>query len=288
MPRIVSLFAILLVYLFAPFLIVVDARLIGYWAFEKEDELGKDLSPLRNHGEPSGAVGIAQWTRQGKVGGGLLLADGQESWLEVSHNDSLNLKDQATLMCWVKFSNVGNAADGLDQSLIWKNAPRDDRRFFASYALRVFRVKLNVGSFGFDANTTEGRTATIPADPDHPVIDEWYHVAAVVNGAEVRIYTNGREKTVGVQKGEFRPTEEALTIGWDLRDPDQQARRETLGFVRGIMDEVAILSHALTQDEVKEAMELGERGKTLETFAPFAIEPSGKLSVKWAELKAGH
>ena len=99
MPRIVFLFAILLIYLFAPFLIVVDARLIGYWAFEKEDELGKDLSPLRNHGEPSGAVGIAQWTRQGKVGGGLLLADGQESWLEVSHNDSLKLKDQATLMC---------------------------------------------------------------------------------------------------------------------------------------------------------------------------------------------
>ena len=58
MPRIVSLFAILLVYLFAPFLIVVDARLIGYWAFEKEDELGKDLSPLRNHGEPSGQSGL--------------------------------------------------------------------------------------------------------------------------------------------------------------------------------------------------------------------------------------
>ena len=286
MSRIVFLSAILLIYLFGPFLMAIDAKLIGYWSFEKEAELGKDSSPLRNHGQPSGAVGIARWSREGKAGGGLLLEDGQESYLEVPHNDSLNMTNQATLMCWVKFSNVGNAADGLDQSLIWKNAPRDDRRFFASYALRVFRAKLKAGSFGFDANTTEGRTATIPADPDHPVINEWYHVAAVADGAEVKIYTNGREKAVGVQKGEFRPTEEALTIGWDLRNPDVQVRRGVLGFVRGIMDEVVILSHALTQEQVKAAMELGERGKTLETFAPFAVEPSGKLAVKWAELKA--
>ncbi|MCZ6675685.1 MAG: LamG domain-containing protein [Candidatus Poribacteria bacterium] len=286
MSRTVLIVWVLFIYLLCSSLMNIDAKLIGYWTFDDKNELGKDSSPLRNHGKPTGAVGIAKWTRDGIAGGGLLLEDGQESYLEVPHNDSLNMTDQMTLMCWVKFSNVGVPPDGLDQSLIWKNAPREDRRFFSSYALRVFRTKLQVGSFAFEADTTEGKTGTVPADPDHPIVGEWYHVAAVADGAEVKIYTNGKEKAVGVQKGEFRPTVQPLTIGWDLRNPDQQVRRAVLGWVRGIMDEVVILSHALTQDDVKAAMELGEAGKTLENFAPFAVEPEGKLATKWAKIKA--
>ena len=52
------------------------------------------------------------------------------------------------------------------------------------------------------------------------------------------------------------------------------------------MDEVVILDHALTAGQIKAAMDLGEKGKSLESFQPvFGVEPQGKLAVKWGEIK---
>ena len=86
--------------------------------------------------------------------------------------------------------------------------------------------------------------------------------------------------------GSFQHSDDPLTIGFDLRDPEEPVARHFLGFVRGIMDEVVILDHALTAGQIKEAMELGEKGKSLESFQPvFGVEPQGKLAIKWGEIK---
>ncbi|RKU06543.1 hypothetical protein C6502_20095 [Candidatus Poribacteria bacterium] len=288
MFRIMLVLGIVLIYLFCCPLISTDAKLLGYWAFEDKNNLGKDSSPNRNHGEPKSFIGEAKWTDKGKVKGALQLANGQETWLEVPHHESLNVKTgQITMMCWVKFTDPGAFTGfGEDGSLIWKNAPfAENKRFWTSYALRLYRPGINRGSFSFDANMTEARAATI--DPDFPlVVDEWYHVAGVADGTKVRVYTNGKEKAVGNQRGVFQPSDDPLTIGFDLRDPNEPEARHFLGFVRGIMDEVVILDHALTAGQIKEAMELGEKGKSLESFQPvFGVEPQGKLAVKWGEIK---
>ena len=288
MFRVMLVFGVLLVYLFCCPLINTDAKLIGYWAFDNKNKLGKDSSPLDNDGETKTFIGEAKFTDKGKVNGGLQLENGKEAWLEVPHHDSLNVKTgQITMMCWVKFTDPG-AFEGFgeDGSLIWKNAPfAANKRFWTSYALRLYRPGINRGSFSFDANMTEGRAATI--DPDFPlVVDEWYHVAGVADGAKVRVYTNGKEKASGDQRGEFQHSDDPLTIGFDLRDPEEPVARHFLGFVRGIMDEVVILDHALTAGQIKEAMELGEKGKSLESFQPvFGVEPQGKLAIKWGEIK---
>ena len=264
--------------------ITVDAKALGYWAFNTKNELGEDSSPFGNDGEVKGA-GSAEWIAKGKVGGGLKLSNG---WLEVPHDDSLNVKDQITLMCWVQFSGDGDpfGATGRDQSLVWKNGPfATNKRFWTSYALRVWRRHTKFGSFGIDANMTEGRSAA--ADPDFPDPGDadktWYHVAGVADGAQVRIYTDGKEKKASAQRGEFQATDLPLTIGFDLR-PGLLAGRE---FFLGIIDEVVIVDKALTEAEINAAMELGNRGKSLEGFNPvFAVEPEGKLATQWGEIKA--
>ena len=288
MFRIMSVFSVLLIYLFCCSLANTDAKLLGYWAFEDKNNLGKDSSPQRNHGKMKTLVGEAEWTDKGKVKGALQLPNKQETWLEVPHHESLNVKTgQITMMCWVKFTDPGAFTGfGEDGSLIWKNAPfAENKRFWTAYALRLYRPGISRGSFSFDANMTEGRAATI--DPDFPlVVDEWYHVAGVADGTKVRVYTNGKEKAVADQRGEFQPSDDPLTIGFDLRDPNEPVARHFLGFVRGIMDEVVLLDHALTAGQVKEAMELGEKGKSLENFQPvFGVEPQGKLAIKWGEIK---
>ena len=265
-------------------LMTVDAKVLGYWAFNSKNELGKDSGPFRNDGVVKGA-GSAEWIAKGKVGGGLKLSNG---WLEVPHDESLNVKDQITMMCWVQFSGDGDpfGATGRDQSLVWKNGPfGTNKRFWTSYALRVWRRHTKFGSFGFDANMTEGRSAA--ADPDFPDPGDagktWYHIAGVADGAEVRIYTDGKQKKASPQRGEFQATDLPLTIGYDLR-PGLLAGRE---FLLGIIDEVVIVDKALTEAQINGAMELGENGKSLEGYNPvFAVEPQGKLATQWGEIKA--
>ncbi|MCZ6675684.1 MAG: LamG domain-containing protein [Candidatus Poribacteria bacterium] len=264
-----------------------DARLLGYWSFDDKNDLGKDFSPNGNHGV---AKGGAAWTGAGKVGGGLLLDWDADSFLQVPHDDNLNVTDQVTLMCWVKFTEPGDFDDtGRDQSLIWKNGPPGDKRFLSAYALRIFRRHTKFGSFAFDANMAEGRIAI--ADPVYPdqgdVGKTWYHVAGVADGAKIRVYVNGKEKVSDDQKGAFQASDQPLTIGFDLRAAKAETRRDQLGYVDGIMDEVVILDKALTQAEVQGAMETGEKGNTLEEFQPvFAVQPEGKLATQWAEIKA--
>ncbi len=260
-----------------------DAKVRGYWAFKSKNELGRDSSPNRNDGEIKGN-GSAEWIAKGKVGGGLNL---NNAWLEVPHDDSLNLKDQATLMCWVKFANPGDfaAGGGREQSLIWKYGPFEtNKRFWTSYALRVWRPKSNFGSFGFDANMTKGRSAAVdPKFPEQADIEgTWYHIAAVADGTEIRVYTNGKETGKGPQRGEFQASDLPLTIGHDLRPILAHH-----AFVNGIMDEVVVADKALTAAEIKTAMELGEDGKPIEGFNPiFAVEPEDKLATQWGEIKA--
>ncbi len=282
MSRRFIIFGGVLIFLLGSFLVAADAKLLGYWTFNVKANAQKDSSPNNNHGEFQGG---AAWTPKGQVSGGIILDEGADSYFEVPHDDSLNVKDQVTLMCWVKFT----APDfGRDQSLIFKNAPfkESNKRFWASYSLRTFREGFKLGGFAFDANTEDGRTAAV--DPDFLVGNEWFHVAAVADGKEVRVYTNAKEKVVKPQRGAFRPTDFPLTIGFDLRDPDAgKVRRDQLAYVQGIMDEVVVLSHALTAQEVKGAKELGDRGKSLDKYVPVAaVKPTGKIAVKWGEIKA--
>ena len=283
MFRLTLVFGVLLTYLFCCSLTETSAKLLGYWSFDDKNELGKDSSPNDNDGAPKGG---AKWTEKGKAGGALLLVEAEDSYLEVPHDNSLNLKDQMTLMCWVKFTNPGDFEGlGREQSLIWKNAPfQTNKRFWASYALRLFRREFKAG-FAFDANMTEGRTVT--ADEDQPKVNEWLHATAIADGAKVKVYANGVEKASVEQRGEFQPTELPLTIGVDLRNPKAGAvRRDQLGFLAGVMDEVVILNHALTAEQIREAMKLGEAGQSLEEFQPvFAVESQGKLAIRWAEIK---
>ncbi len=261
----------------------VDAKVLGYWTFDDKNDLGEDLGPLGNDGEIKGD-GSAEWTAKGKVSGGLSL---NNAWIEVPHNDSLNLKDQVTLMCWVKFANPGDfaAGGGREQSLIWKYGPFEtNKRFWTSYALRVWRPKSNFGSFGFDANMTEGRSAAVdPKFPEQGDIEgTWYHIAAVADGTEVRVYTNGKETGKGAQRGEFQASDLPLTIGHDLRPILAHH-----AYVNGIMDEVVVADKALTEAEIKEAMALGEKGKAIEGYNPiFAVEPEDKLATQWGAIKA--
>ena len=278
------LFGILLICLLPP--MGVDAKVLGYWTFDDQKKIGEDLSHFRNDGE----LKAGAWTRQGKVGGALNLTGGGDQaphYFEVPHDNSLNVKDQVTLMCWVSFSGPAE-----EQSLIYKNGPfilegdKKDRTFWSSYALVKWRDRCACGTFGFDANTEGGRSAVLPGDPLIPEPNDWHHVAAVADGTEIKIYRDGKERAKGAQRGALRNSEQSLTIGYDHRVPVERvggARRH----LRGTIDEVMILDVALTANQILDAFNLGERGKSLtEMVEIFSVETTGKLATQWGAIKS--
>ena len=116
------------------------AKVVGYWSFNNSEHIGEDSSPNRNHGELTDR-NRAKWIWPGRVGGALQLDGGPG--LEVPHDESLNLEDQLTLMCWVKFADLNDfafAQRSRQQSLIWKSAPGGQ----VSYGLYANRGQLEL------------------------------------------------------------------------------------------------------------------------------------------------
>ncbi len=354
-----------------------NARVVGYWSFNNSEHIGKDSSPNHNHGELKGR-NTAKSTRGGKVREGLELDAG--SWLEVPHNESLNLKDQLTLMCWVKFADINDFAFGQrsQRNLIWKSAPGGQ----VSYGLYANRGQLELdlplyvnnpgllfswlyvidpkckgqfingipdfpascqrkfafgladskfGNLGFMASMP-GPIGVHAVHPtffanffpiDSPLLNEddkdflkeqeqdfvnilshfmigtsniyppriirhyenlneiWFHFAAVTDGKRIRLYVDGREKVSERQGSDRQPepfinSQEPLMIGTGLD---------------GIIDEVMILDYALTEDEIKEAMELGKRGESLERFLfdsqRVSVVAPDSPQIYWTDEKTG-
>jgi hypothetical protein len=135
----------------------------------------------------------------------------------------------------------------------------------AIYILRVqgqkIRVYLNTG--GAD-EILDGAT-TLP-------LNEWIHLAMVYDGAEVRVYLDGELDGSKPQSGDVSQSDTELRIG----------RGEPAGYFLGTIDEAAVFASALTEEDVQEIM-----GSGLDQIV-LPVEPAGKLSAVWAEIKAAN
>ena len=105
-------------------------------------------------------------------------------------------------------------------------------------------------------------------------LKEWYHYVMVADGKDGKIYVNG--EFIGSQPENFKwPKfkEAAIYIG--------AGENPTLHKVEdAIIDEVVIYAKALTEEEIKESMELS-------VPVVLAVEARDKLAVTWGELKTG-
>jgi hypothetical protein len=169
----------------------------------------------------------------GPFGGAVAFLD-EASYVSIPSSSSLNLGSRLTLSAWICPQDMGiNSRVVLsknDEYMIRIDGPLEGNRL--SFFVHV----------GDPAVTWEPRVQGAA----QPVSNEWLHVAAVWDGATMRIYLNGETAGEQPRVGRPNPTPYPLMIGnWEY--PSCHGIHSG-----GAIDEVRVYNRALSEVEVRQ------------------------------------
>lgn len=180
----------------------------------------------------------------GRVGQAFSL-DGNDSYVEVGNSDGWNFRtNNFSIELWVNFRDLGYG------NLYYPEA------IFAAHD--EGGGDLNKWIFGLN-----GRLLTLLVDdpivgvkflgqvPFYPDLNTWYHVALVRNGGALSAYVNGVLAGTNSINANILDANATLTIG----------QAEGIGYVNGMIDELAIYNRALTGTEIASIYSAGGAGK---------------------------
>lgn len=103
-------------------------------------------------------------------------------------------------------------------------------------------------------------------------LNKWYHYVLVANGKEGKIYVDGEFIGSKEENIVFRKFQQASIFVGAGESANSHKVEDA------VIDEVAIYSKALTEEEIKISMEQG-------IFGVSAVEAKNKLAVTWGQLK---
>ncbi|MHC4558216.1 MAG: LamG-like jellyroll fold domain-containing protein [Planctomycetota bacterium] len=232
-----------------------DAELVGWWRFDEGS--GTVASDGSGYGNDGTIQGGPQWVT-GRLNKALQL-DGVDDNVEVPHADILTVDNEVTIMAWI------NAERHTNPGTNWQGIMAKGGNPNRSYSLYT-----EVGQ-GLHFSSGSPSVGTV-SSMDVP-LNEWVHVCAqVINGGH-QYYINGEDAGSGGSGIVLPGTSDTATVLLgDARDDN----REMLGMI----DDVRIYNHALTQQEVQDAM-LGSEGQ------PYAMNPSPEDGALLTEFMMG-
>jgi hypothetical protein len=221
-----------------------SAELVAYWTFDEgSGDIVYDSSGNNNNGTINGATWDA-----GKYGNALRF-NAQDNYVEVPTSDSLEITPNVTIAAWINWIDAGDGWLGI-MANGQQNGPWENYGLFVNRGGRYLYFTLSL-----DGGHVTQSTPNNVIEPD-----EWLHACATWDGSNARIYVNGEMLLEQAQTGELVPPQLPLRIGH---------RNGSTHYYNGIIDEVRIYNHALTEVEILAAME-GGKGY------PYALGPVPK------------
>jgi len=224
-----------------------DPTLVAYYPFDGNTE---DASGNGNDGEIDGG---SKWVK-GKFGDAIHLDPA--AFVEMQVSDSLHgdlfKADPFTISAWIQPNFEGGTWEH-----IWRSLP-------AASGHNTFFVNKDAGLLSWRGQVA-GWTVLCQTDGGIVEKDQWTHVLVLGDGDKFRIYANG-EKVAETDFQETRGNNVTYRLGG--------SGGETFA---GAMDDVAVFSRALDEDEIVLILE------GIEVFLP--VQPQGKLATRWAALK---
>lgn len=188
-----------------------------------------DRTGRNNNGRAFGA----KWNATGKQSGGFEFPP-ISGYIQVKDSPTLNSKT-ATLAVWFKTSKSAS----VDRYIFEKQKEKGYALGLAGYS----KNPENKGKIRFAVNNHQCLS-------DSNLVDGvWHHAAAVFDGEALKLYIDGQiQKQITACKGEIGVNTNNVSIGLNRTNPSAQEKTE--GF-DGMMDEVMIFDHAISDDEVK-------------------------------------
>ena len=233
-----------------------DPALVLYLSLDEgKGDTVKDLSGNGNNGTLEDGP---KWV-DGKFGKALEFSEGNRVYMPASkslHGDIF--KGEFTLLAWVKPIPGGN-----QWGHIWRSVDGNDATqctlFYNSGNFVSWRGQLD----GTWAERCVSLAGTV-------IAEEWTYVAVVGDKNEFKIYANGEEAAAWP----FVEMDGDITdyyLGYD-------DRRTWSEWFTGAIDEVYILTRAMTADEIKAGLE----GPMMQIIS---VRPAGKLAVTWGRVR---
>ena len=211
-----------------PPVLIHDLSQVGYWPFDHDDgDYARDRSGHVNHGTLYGPTRVA-----GKVADALSF-DGENDYVEVPYDASLDAFDAFTIAFWV-YPTLW--ADGQSRAMI-------DKGWVNVGGFIIFFDHTVVGRMYYNTKDSVGTRACFATLPS---LFQWYHVIAVFQrGTKNKLYFNG------TLKAESSVTaDEALTLEQPVRIA------QSANDFKGILDEVRIYNRALSAAEIRRLMNM--------------------------------
>lgn len=225
--------------------------LVLYYTFDAEEN--NVITDLSGTGNNATINGNPKW-ETGKNGEALEF-NANGDFLEVPDSDSLN-SDEITIALWVNWTG-----DQLPAKPVQKYTYEQ-----GGYVFKMEGEETNMWIYDENSQTHMYRAVPLPTP------GEWTHLAATFDGEIQRGYVNGVKGEKGgnvdmAWAGPIGHSNVPLIIGASGGDT-----------YTGLIDEIAIYSRALSEEEILESMEQGH--------GVIAVKPLGKLPLCWGKIKA--
>lgn len=239
----------ILLLLSIPLALFAKDEMVGAWLFDEgKGDIAEDSSGNKNEGTVNSAKYVP-----GKFGTALEFT-GANSNVQIQHAPILSV-ETFTVMAWI---NVDKFTGGW-QTIVTQNTDGP---------IRNYGLFINDGSGLVHYSFTSGKAWQSFNAKSNVVSGTWRHIAATHDKKVFRCYVDG--EVDGETPNTLKPdnANTVITIGSWVGG----------GWIKGLIDEVALFNYGMTQNQIKQAMNGLKSGK--------ALQPKDKLPTYWGHIKS--
>ena len=238
---------------------------VGMWLFDEgAGKVAKDSSGNKNDGT---LKGNAKWGK-GKFGNAVSLKGVASDYVEVADSDSLDMKEQITVMFWVSTSKKMNQGNrwAERQVVVGKHYKEYEVGIYDTGFLHTYTSDL---AGGYDEGIMKSMGQVAGLDPDWKK-NKWYHVAWTLDGKNEVAYVNG------IKIGDHVKNNKGTKLGTNTLEFGRRVGGSLP--LTGAIDEIAIFNVVLAENDIKTIVANGLK-------RVLSVSPKSKLATTWSMIK---
>lgn len=270
---VVAVFAAGLLFAVSSEAVIEPENIAGMWLF---DDGGGDVAEdSSGNGNDGTLTNGAEWDT-GKFGDGVAF-DGLSAYVNAGNGPSLDITEEITIMAWVQFDALDYQNSGGNLFSIgakgYPDALTAHAGWWFSHDNRGNGQSFNYTCFGNKNGGWAGGGNNFGSHSFRFTNGDWYHLALTVGESIAKLYIDGTQLPPDKTFSNLVLSDTSANLSIGSSGPNGW-------YFSGIIDEFAIFNIELSEKNIQTIMNDG-----LERAVLVAVEPAGKLTRTWADIK---